>query len=156
ADIPISLMREAVASLCPGTVRVYGASEGPTVTSSTSWDPLEKRVATEGRWLPSWEGKIVDERGVEVPSGVSGELQWTGAGMFLGFLDPTLNEKAFTPEGRYRSGDLATLDADGYLTITGRLKDVINRAGEKFSAYEVEQLLAEHPAIREVAVVAQP
>jgi non-ribosomal peptide synthetase component E (peptide arylation enzyme) len=156
ADIPISLMREAVANFCPGTVRVYGASEGATVTSSTEWDPPEKRVTTEGRWLPSYEGVIVDEHGVEVGPGVSGELQWSGAGMFLGFLDPALNEGAFTPEGRYRSGDIATLDADGYLTITGRLKDVINRAGEKFSAYEVEQLLAEHPAIREVAVVAQP
>ena len=156
ADIPIALMREAVASLCPGTVRVYGASEGPTVTSSTDWDRLEKRVTTEGRWLPSYEGVVVDEHGVEVGPTVSGELQWSGAGMFLGFLDPALNEDAFTPEGRYRSGDIAMLDADGYLTITGRLKDVINRAGEKFSAYEIEQLLAEHPAIREVAVVAQP
>ncbi|HEU4656055.1 MAG TPA: AMP-binding protein [Capillimicrobium sp.] len=156
ADIPVALMREATERLCPGVIRVYGATEGFTVSSSTRWDPPAKRVATEGRWLPSYEGLIVDESGRPLPAGAVGELHWSGAGMFQGFLDPSLNDDAFTPEGRYRSGDLGRLDEDGYLTITGRLKDVINRSGEKISAYEVEQLLAEHPAVREVAVVAQP
>ena len=89
-------------------------------------------------------------------AGQAGEIVWRSAGTFLGYLDPALNDDVFTEGGRFRSGDLGSVDDDGYLAVAGRIKDIINRSGEKISAYEVEQLLSEHPAIGEVAVVAQP
>lgn len=156
ADMPVALMETAASRLCPGVVRVYGATEGPTPTCTNRWDPPAKRVATDGRWTPSYEGMVVDERENPVPPGTIGQVLWRGASTFLGYLDPDLNAAAFTPEGWFRTGDLGVVDEDGYLTIVGRLKDIIIRSGEKISAYEVEQLLFEHPAVREVAVVAKP
>ena len=95
-------------------------------------------------------------RRLRYAAGQAGEIVWRSAGTFLGYLDPALNDDAFTEGGRFRSGDLGSVDEDGYLAVAGRIKDIINRSGEKISAYEVEQLLSEHPAIGEVAVVAQP
>src|SRR5262249_55527618 len=129
---------------------------GPTPTCTNCWDPPAKRVATDGRWTPSYVGIVVDERERPVAPGTVGQVLWRGASTFLGYLDPDLNAAAFTPAGWVRSGDPGFVGADGYLTIVGRLKDIIIRSGEKISAYEVEQLLAEHPAVREVAVVAKP
>jgi cyclohexanecarboxylate-CoA ligase len=79
-----------------------------------------------------------------------------GPELFLGYLDPALNAAAFTDDGHFRTGDLASVDALGAVTIRGRQKDIILRGGENISAKEVEELLIEHPAVREVAVVAMP
>ena len=156
ADMPVQLMRLAATQLCPGLVRVYGATESPIVTATNRWDPPAKRTATEGRWMASYDAKTVAEDGSATPQGQPGEIVWRSAGTFLGYLDPALNDDVFTAGGHFRSGDLGSVDDDGYLVLAGRIKDIINRSGEKISAYEVEQLLSEHPAIGEVAVVAQP
>jgi acyl-CoA synthetase len=74
----------------------------------------------------------------------------------LGYLDPVANRAALDDAGWFRTGDVGVLDSDGFVTITGRLKDVINRGGEKFSARDIEDLLAAHPAVRQAAVVAGP
>ena len=79
-----------------------------------------------------------------------------GPELFLGYRDPALDAEAFDAAGFFRTGDLGIVDRDGYLTITGRVKDIIVRGGEKFSAKEVEDLLFEHPQIRSVAIVPMP
>jgi cyclohexanecarboxylate-CoA ligase len=79
-----------------------------------------------------------------------------GPELFLGYLDPALTEAAMTPDGWFRTGDLAVVDAGGHLTIRGRAKDIIIRGGENISIKEVEDVLLEHPAIADVAVVAMP
>jgi cyclohexanecarboxylate-CoA ligase len=77
--------------------------------------------------------------------------------MFEGYVDhPDWTAAAFTPDGWFRTGDLGVMDEAGYIRITGRVRDVINRGGEKIPVAEVEQLLADHPAIAEVAIVAMP
>jgi non-ribosomal peptide synthetase component E (peptide arylation enzyme) len=91
-----------------------------------------------------------------VPAGCEGEVLARGPECFLGYRDPALDAEAFAADGWFRTGDLGTLDAAGYLRITGRLKDIIIRKGENVSARELEDLLATHPALAEVAVVAVP
>ena len=91
----------------------------------------------------------------ELPPGTEGNFEIGTDTLFAGYLNrPGETEAAITEDGWYRSGDLATIDADGYLRITGRIKDVINRGGEKVPVAEIEQLLYEHPAVAEVAIVA--
>ncbi len=86
-----------------------------------------------------------------------GNLELSSPSVFDGYLDrPDLQEETFTSDGWYRTGDLATLDDDGFLRITGRVKDIINRGGEKLPVSEIEQLLHTHPAIADVALVAMP
>src|SRR5262249_61961302 len=79
-----------------------------------------------------------------------------GPECFLGYRNPAMNADSFTTDGWFRTGDLGTLDAEGYLRITGRRKDIIIRKGENISARELEDLIAEHPAVAEVAVVGVP
>ncbi|MBL7498824.1 AMP-binding protein [Frankia sp. CNm7] len=92
----------------------------------------------------------------DAAAGGEGELLVRGPELFLGYLDPELNRDAFTPDGFFRTGDLARIGADGTLVISGRIKDIINRGGEKFSAAEVESVLLSHPAVADIAVVASP
>jgi cyclohexanecarboxylate-CoA ligase len=87
---------------------------------------------------------------------VTGELEVAGPELFAGYLDPADNEGAFTPDGWFRTGDLARIGTEGEIAVVGRLKDVIIRGGENISAKEVEDLLLSHPAVRDVAVVAMP
>ncbi len=88
--------------------------------------------------------------------GEEGEIRLKGAQVISGYLDPSLDAEAFDDDGYFRSGDLGIVDAEGYVTITGRLKDVIIRHGENISAKEVEDLLYEHPAVADVAVIGLP
>ncbi len=144
ADVPPDLIRRAIARLGVRTGRGYGSTEFPSITSSAGPDePDDKRATTDGRPIGANEVRIVD-----------GEIHARGPELFLGYRDPALDAAAFTPDGWLRTGDLGTLDADGYLTVTGRAKDVVIRKGEKISAREIEELLARHPGVREVAVVA--
>jgi cyclohexanecarboxylate-CoA ligase len=100
--------------------------------------------------------RIADENGASLPAGAEGEVQGRGPECFVGYLDAALNADAFTPDGWFRTGDLGVEDADGYLRITGRLKEIIIRKGEKISVKEVEDLIAAHPAVAEVAVIPRP
>lgn len=155
ADIPDALTAAATSRL--GTVvRMFGATEGPSVSCTDRWDTDRLRTKSDGRPMAPTE-VIVSDGGVGIAEpGVVGEVLWRGPDTFLGYLDSSLNEAAFTADGFFRSGDLATTDSEGGLHIVGRIKDIINRSGEKISTHDVENLLSEHPDVLEVAVVAGP
>lgn len=134
----------------------YGSSEHPTVTSGIAADPLAKRLHTEGRPIGAIELRFTDDDGQDVPPGTDGEICTRGPDLFLGYFDRALDEQAFWPSGWFRTGDIGHLDADGYLIITDRKKDIIIRGGENISSKEVEELLLQHPAIADAAAVAAP
>jgi acyl-CoA synthetase (AMP-forming)/AMP-acid ligase II len=137
-------------------VRSYGCTEHPSVTGSAHADPREKRIHTDGCPLDWVEVRIVDEGGHDVEVGQPGEILSRGPDRFAGYTDPALTAAAVDADGWFRTGDVGVLDADGYLTITDRVKDIIIRGGENVSAAEVEQLLAHMAGVAEVAVVAAP
>jgi len=156
ADVDPALVRQAAARLGCVAKRVYGSTEFPTVTTTGPDDPPERRIDSEGRAIGANEVGLVDEDGAAVAPGREGEILARGPECFLGYRNPALNADAFTADGWFRTGDLGTLDAEGYLRITGRRKDIIIRKGENISARELEDLLAAHPAVAEVAVVGVP
>ena len=156
ADVDPTLVREAAARLGCVAKRVYGSTEFPTVTTTSGEDPPERRIDSEGRAIGANEIRLVDEGDAPVEVGREGDILARGPECFLGYRDPASNDEAFTPDGWFRTGDLGTLDAAGYLHITGRRKDIIIRKGENISARELEDLLAAHPAVAEVAVVGVP
>jgi len=133
--------------------RLYGSTEAPTITLGI----LEKtrtdmRAETEGM-IVGHEVRIVDSEGTAVNQGQEGEILTRGPEVFIGYTDWQQNS-AFDTDGFFHTGDVGRIDANGCLTITGRIKDIIIRGGEKFSAKEVEDVIYTHPAIREAAVVA--
>jgi acyl-CoA synthetase (AMP-forming)/AMP-acid ligase II len=139
-----------------GIVSGYGLTEAPIVVMATTVDPDRKLADTEGRPTPGVDLIVVALDGTRAGPGVEGEIRLKGPQVIRGYLDPSLDAEAFDEEGYFRSGDLGVVDADGYVTITGRLKDVIIRHGENISAKEVEDLLYAHPAVADVAVVGLP
>lgn len=146
ADVPPDLIRRAQQRLGVRTGRGYGSTEFPSISSSAGpGEDDERRAETDGRPIGENRIRIVD-----------GEVEAIGPELFLGYLDRSLDAEAFTPDGWLRTGDLGVTDAGGYLTITGRAKDVVIRYGEKIPAKEVETLLARHPSVDQVAVVALP
>jgi acyl-CoA synthetase (AMP-forming)/AMP-acid ligase II len=155
APVPPSLVERCLAQGL-AVYHCYGSSEHPTVTSGTADDPLDKQLNTEGRAIPGSEMRFVDDDGNDVAEGAEGEICTRGAELFIGYLDASLNAAAFLPGGWYRTGDIGRLDADGYLLITDRKKDIIIRGGENISSKEVENVLLGHPAVAEAAVVAAP
>jgi cyclohexanecarboxylate-CoA ligase len=155
ADVSPELMRLAKEKLGCHVYRSYGMTECPFFTAGAQGDPEEKLLGTDGRPVVGATARVVDERGCPVPPGVEGEVEAFGAQLCVGYLDPTLNT-AFTPDGFFRTGDLAVMDAEGYLRITGRRKDVIIRKGENLSAKGIEDDLAAHPKVADVAVIGVP
>ncbi|MBI3784989.1 MAG: AMP-binding protein [Deltaproteobacteria bacterium] len=157
ASVSPSLVQQARA-LLPGCVtkRVYGSTEFPTLTTTSAADAVARGVDSEGRAIAPAEVRIVDPDGRTLAYGHEGEVQGRGPECFAGYLDATLNADSFSADGWFRSGDLGVLDAEGYLQITGRLKDIVIRKGEKISVKEVEDAVAAHPAVVEVVVVALP
>jgi cyclohexanecarboxylate-CoA ligase len=153
ADVPPKLIRDAY-SLGLTAVRSYGSTEFPGVSGVADQDP-EKSATTDGKVHDHVDIRIVDPaNGTKlVPFGEVGEIQTRGPELFLGYKDPALDADAFTEDHWYRSGDLGFLDEDRYLTIVGRLKDIIIRKGENISAKEVEDALLEHPSLASVAVI---
>lgn len=136
--------------------RIYGSTEHPTVTAGLPSDPQEKRVHTDGRCLPGCEVRIVDDNGNDLAAGAEGEIAVRGPELFIGYRRPQENEGAFLAGGWFLTGDIGRLDAEGYLTITDRKKDIIIRGGENISSREVEEVLASHPAVRECAAISLP
>jgi acyl-CoA synthetase (AMP-forming)/AMP-acid ligase II len=136
-----------------GIVSSYGLTEAPILSCASVDDPDDKLAATEGRLTPGVVARVVDLDGNEVEPGEEGELRVRAPQLFRGYVDSALDEDAFDDQGWFRTGDLARVDAGGYVTITGRLKDVIIRKGETISASEVEDALFRHPGVRDVAVV---
>jgi acyl-CoA synthetase len=137
-------------------VRCYGSTEHPTVTMGTLDDSDDKRRNTDGRVLPGAEIRVVDEDGRDLPAGEAGELITRGPDLMAGYIDPKMNEEHFTADGWFRTGDIGTIDAEGYFTVTDRKKDIIIRNNVKISAMEVENCLLQLPGVVEVAVIGVP
>src|SRR5262245_42075592 len=137
-------------------MRAYGSTEHPSITGATQDEPQAKRNATDGRLLEAVEMRIVDDEGRDLPAGEPGEIWSRGPDLFAGYTDPALTAQAMTRDGWYRTGDVGVVDADGYLTITDRLSDVIIRGGLNLSAAEIEEALMRMPGVAECAVVATP
>jgi cyclohexanecarboxylate-CoA ligase len=155
ADVSPELMRELRDRFQTFAFRSYGLTECPMFTSGRLGDAEEKLHGTDGRPLPGCTARLVDDQGHPVPPGVEGEIEAYGPQLCVGYLDPALNS-AFTPDGFFRTGDLAVQDADGFIRITGRRKDIIIRKGENLSAKGIEDELASHPAVADVAVIGLP
>ncbi len=150
ADVPPRLVRRAHDVLEAHVARIYGSSEFPTFCCGRPGDGLDVCADTDGMAL----GPVECRLDLEV-DGV-GELLVKGPELFAGYLDAGLNDAAFSDDGYFRTGDLASVDSRGAITIRGRQKDIIVRGGENISAKEVEDVLYTHPLVREVAVVAMP
>jgi acyl-CoA synthetase (AMP-forming)/AMP-acid ligase II len=137
--------------------RSWGMTECPSVTSSGPLlHPRSIRCGTDGLISPGCEIRLVDDSGADLDPGQIGEALVRGPQRTLGYLDPAHTAEAFDDDGWFRTGDLGILAADGSFTMTGRVKEIINRGGEKLSAREIEDALARHAAVEEVAVVAAP
>jgi acyl-CoA synthetase len=155
AAVPRAVMERSEEQGIPAA-RVYGMTELPTVTVMNRAYPFDMRADTDGAIAPGVEVRAVDDHSRSLPTGSEGELLVRGPERMLGYLDPVANRAALDDAGWFRTGDVGVLDEAGFVTITGRLKDVINRGGEKFCARDIEDLLAAHPAVRQAAVVAGP
>jgi len=138
------------------TKRSYGSSEFPTIATTGLEDALARGQDTEGRALRGVRIRVTDEAGTPLPAATEGEIRARGPDCFLGYADAALDAEAFDADGFFRTGDLGVVDADGYLRITGRVKDIIVRKGEKISAREVEDLILEHPAVADAALIPLP
>jgi cyclohexanecarboxylate-CoA ligase len=143
------LLRETGAPIVSG----YGLTEHPIAAMGSLRDPHEKLAAREGRASPGTELRIVKQDGALAATGEEGEVRVRGPHLFRGYVDAALDAEALDAQGFLRTGDLGVLDADGFLAITGRLKDIIIRKGENISAKELEDHLHAHPGVREAAVV---
>ena len=157
AAVPRTLAQRATETLSAAVCGAWGSTESCLGALAAPGDDPEKVWGTDGRALAGTRIRVVDEQGKQLPAGVEGNYEVTSRCLFEGYLErPDLTAAAMTEDGWYRTGDLATIDADGYLRITGRVKDVVNRGGEKVPVAEIEQLLHEHPLVEEVAIVAMP
>ena len=159
APCPIEVMRKVISEMNMGEVTIaYGMTEtSPVSFQSATDDPLEKRVATVGRIHPHVQVKIIDERGVVVPRGTSGELCTRGYSVMLGYWgDKAQTDESIDADGWLHTGDLAVIDDEGYCDIVGRVKDMIIRGGENVYPREIEEYLFRHPKIQEVAVFGVP
>jgi 3-phosphoshikimate 1-carboxyvinyltransferase len=157
AAVPRTLARRASDVLGASVLGAFGTTETCLGTLATPTDRPEDAWGTDGRTLPGIRIRIVDDEGAEVPVGTDGHYELLSPTMFEGYLErPDLTADVFTADGWYRTGDLAHVDESGFLHITGRVKDVINRGGEKVPVVEVENLLYQHPQVADVAIVAMP
>jgi fatty-acyl-CoA synthase len=160
ASCPIEVMRDVQARMGMREVTIcYGMTEtSPVSTQSATDDPLDKRVTTVGRVHPHVEIKVIDPAtGQVVPRGTSGELCTRGYSVMLGYWnDDAATRTAIDPAGWMHTGDLGTMDAEGYVNIVGRIKDMIVRGGEKIYPRELEEFLHTHPAVAEAQVVGVP
>jgi 2,3-dihydroxybenzoate-AMP ligase/mycobactin salicyl-AMP ligase len=135
----------------------YGATEGQT-TLTRSDDNLETLYTTVGRPTCPYDSyKVVDRNRKELPPNTPGELLIKGPGVFTGYYkNPKENEKVFDKDGFFKTGDVAKIDEKGYITLVGRIKEMINRGGESISAVAIEKLISDHPDVALVAVIPMP
>jgi cyclohexanecarboxylate-CoA ligase len=155
AAIPRDLARRARDVLDAEVGGGFGTTESCMGAGFVPGLQDERAWTSDGVALANVSLRVVDDDGRELPPGTEGNFEIGTDTLFAGYLNrPADTAAAITQDGWYRPGDLATVDADGYLRITGRVKDVINRGGEKVPVAEIEQLLYEHPAVAEVAIVA--
>jgi acyl-CoA synthetase (AMP-forming)/AMP-acid ligase II len=139
-----------------GVVHGYGMTEVPMISNGSPHDTDEQLANTDGKPVEGADVRIVRLDGRPAGPDEEGEVRVKGPMVFHGYTDPALTKEAFDEDGYFRTGDLGKLRADGHLTLTGRLKDVIVRKGENISAKEIEDLLYTHPNVVEVAVIGLP
>ncbi|HSO94924.1 MAG TPA: AMP-binding protein [Acidimicrobiia bacterium] len=147
---------ERCARMGISTVRSFGSTEHPSITGMRHDAPTDKKLHTDGKALPGVELQLRDDDGHVVDAGTPGEIWSKGPDCFVGYTDPALTAAAFGADGWFATGDIGVLDADGYLAIVDRKKDIIIRGGENVSALEVEEQVLRLPGVAEVAVVAAP
>jgi fatty-acyl-CoA synthase len=157
---PVEVMKQVVDRMGMHEVSIcYGMTEtSPVSTQTRVDDSLERRVSTVGQVHPHVEVKIVDpESGLTVPRGVAGELCTRGYSVMLGYWDqPEKTAESIDTARWMHTGDLAVMDEDGYLNITGRIKDMVIRGGENIYPREIEEFLYSHPDILDAQVVGVP
>jgi len=159
APCPIEVMKEVASKMHMSEITIaYGMTEtSPVSFQSSRDDPLELRVSTVGRIQPHLEVKIVDRDGRVVPRGEAGELCTRGYSVMLGYWnDEVRTREAIDSTGWMHTGDLATIDDDGYCRIVGRIKDMVIRGGENIYPREVEEYLYGHPDIQDVQIFGVP
>jgi fatty-acyl-CoA synthase len=156
---PIEVMKRAVSQMHLSEITIaYGMTEtSPVSFQSSTSDPVDRRVSTVGRIQPHIEVKIVDPDGQIVPRGMSGELLTRGYSVMLGYWDDEARTRESIDVARWmHTGDLATIDDEGYCNIVGRIKDMIIRGGENVYPREIEEYLYKHPKIQDVQIFGVP
>jgi len=136
--------------------RVYGSTETPVITQGFVHDGEQDLAAETDGMIYGYDVKILDDEGNELPVGVDGEIVARGAGMMLAYADAEQNSSAHDEEGYFYTGDIGVRTKDNAILITDRKKDIIIRGGENLSAKEIEDMLHDHPQIKEASVVAMP
>jgi len=156
---PIEIMRRVVDEMfCSEMIIAYGMTEtSPVITSSETDDTIEKQVSTVGRIFPHVEVKIIDANGRIVAPGQTGELLARGYNVMQGYWDDIeKTEESIDEAGWMHTGDLATMDPEGFCNIVGRVKDMVIRGGENIYPREIEEYLYRHPSITDVQVFGVP
>jgi len=157
---PVEVMKRVVAEMNMAEVTImYGMTEtSPVSTMTRRSDDLERRVSTVGTVMPHVEVQVVDPTtGLVAPAGTAGELCTRGYSVMLGYWDaPEQTADAVDPSGWMHTGDLATMDDEGYIAIVGRIKDMVIRGGENVYPREVEEFLYGHPSVADVQVIGVP
>ncbi|UIF86000.1 AMP-binding protein [Cupriavidus sp. UYPR2.512] len=158
APCPIEVMKRVVADMHMSEVTIaYGMTEtSPVSFQSATDDPLDKRVATVGRVQPHLECKVVDALGEIVPTGATGELCTRGYSVMQGYWEDDERTREAIRDGWMHTGDLATIDDEGYCNIVGRVKDMLIRGGENIYPREIEEFLFRHPKVQAVQVFGVP
>jgi len=157
ANSPPELVKSVEEKIGARYINAFGMVEG-VLAQSRPDDSIEIRCNTIGRPCCPYDDLVtLDATGKKNPPGVEGELSAKGPGVFTGYLkNPQANRDSFTPDGYFRTGDLAVIDDRGIVRITGRIKDIIIRGGENIAARDVEDLISSHPGVEYVAVVGMP
>ncbi|WP_207063592.1 AMP-binding protein [Motiliproteus sp. SC1-56] len=159
ATCPIEVMKKVIDKMHMSEVQIaYGMTEtSPVSTQTGADDPIDKRVSTVGRTQPHLETKIVDASGQVVPRGEIGELCTRGYSVMLGYWNNDEATKGAIDSGGWmHTGDLATMDEEGYIAIVGRSKDMVIRGGENVYPREVEEFIYTHPSVSDVQVTGVP
>jgi fatty-acyl-CoA synthase len=159
APCPTEVMRRCVEEMhLTELIGGLGMTETTAASFATWWsDPVERRVETVGRIMPHVEAKVIDSEGRIVPVGEPGELCVRGYSVMQGYWDdPERTREAIDDDGWMHTGDLVTIDAEGYCSIKDRIKDIIIRGGENISPTEIEDFLYQHEGIAEVHVIGIP
>lgn len=156
APIPRGLVPQARSAMECDVIPAWGMTEYGIGISGAPHLERGRVENTDGVPVPGCDVRIVDS-GVAVPPGIEGDLEIRGAGLFIGYLDrPDFTAEVFDGEGWFATGDRAVHDPDGFVSLVGRTKDIVIRGGENIPVVEVETLLYEHPAVRDVAIVGVP
>jgi acyl-CoA synthetase (AMP-forming)/AMP-acid ligase II len=156
APKPPSLVTEIRSAFDVPVLSGYGSTEAPIVTMASPADTDDELAHSEGKPTHGVEIRVIGADGRIVDPGGEGEIRVRAPQLMRGYLDPSLDLEAFDDDGFFRTGDLGRLDGSGNLVVTGRLKDIIVRKGENVSAKEVEDLLATHDKVADVAVIGLP